>query len=531
MGAGVTDPRLSGGIVIEDFNADGYLDLMTSSWGVFDQLRYLQSRGDGTFIDKTVEAGLEGLTGGLNLIHTDYDNDGRPDVLVLRGGWLDKYGEYPNSLLRNRKDGVFEDVTEKAGLMTFHPTQTAAWGDYNNDGLLDLFVGNESQIQTHKCALYRNNGDGTFTNVAADVGLDHTGFVKAAIWGDYDNDGLIDLYLSQLFKPNVLFRNLGPTPVSDEKTAGTATAWQFEDVTKRAGVGPPNKSFPAWFFDYDNDGWLDLMVATFADFTASSVDTVVADLLDLPKDSERCRLYHNERDGTFSDVSEEMNVSRALLAMGANFGDIDNDGYLDMYFGTGQPAMTTLVPNIMLRNAGGMGFQDVSTSGGFGHVQKGHGIAFGDLDNDGDQDIYAVMGGAYSGDVYPNVLFENPGVEINHWVTLRFEGTVANRMAIGGRVRLQVEDANGRLREIHRVIGTGGSFGSSSLQLEVGLGAATRIVSLDVLWPGSGTQSHFEEVPMDTVLEVREGDPLLRRLEVSRFRLAKGSKQHSGHSE
>ncbi len=523
MKAGVADPKLSGGVVIEDFNTDGFLDLMTSSWGPSDQMRYFESKGDGTFVDRTVEVGLEGLTGGLNLIHSDFDNDGRPDVLVLRGAWLDKYGDYPNSLLRNREDGVFEDVTVQAGLLRFRPTQTAAWGDFDNDGYLDLFVGNESQRETYRCALYRNNGDGTFTDVAADVGLNHQGFVKAAVWGDYDNDGLLDLYLSKLFESNVLYRNLGSFVSGAVETGNKVKSWRFEDVTVEAGVGLPIKSFPAWFFDYDNDGWLDLLVATFADFTASSLETVVADYLDLPRESERCRLYHNEGNGTFSDVSREMNVDRALLVMGANFGDIDNDGYLDMYLGTGQPAMTTLIPNIMLRNAEGARFQDVTTSGGFGHLQKGHGIAFGDLDNDGDQDIYAVMGGAYSGDVYPNALFENPGIEGHHWITLQFEGREANRLAVGGRVRLTVEDAQAREREIHRVVGTGGSFGSSSLQLEVGLGEAARIVSLDVVWPGSGRRSHFDDVPMDTILRVREGEASFEVVNVPRIGLAKGS--------
>ncbi|MFY9825895.1 MAG: VCBS repeat-containing protein, partial [Thermoanaerobaculia bacterium] len=134
----------SGGSIVDDFDGDGLLDVMTSSSGLRDQLRFFHNNGDGTFTDRTAEAGLLGEVGGLNIIHADYDNDGHPDVLVLRGGWLFDQGEYPSSLLRNRGDGTFEDVTEKAGLLFFHPTQTAAWGDYDNDGWLDLYVGNES---------------------------------------------------------------------------------------------------------------------------------------------------------------------------------------------------------------------------------------------------------------------------------------------------------------------------------------------------------------------------------------------------
>ncbi|MCY3761901.1 MAG: VCBS repeat-containing protein, partial [Gemmatimonadetes bacterium] len=296
---------------------------------------------------------------------------------------------------------------------------------------------------------------------------------------------------------NVLYRNDGP---------GAGGSWSFSDVSASAGIAAPVRSFPTWFFDYDNDGWLDLMVGSFADFSSVGLDLVVSDYLDLPTEGARCRLYRNRGDGTFEDVSQRTGFDRVLLAMGANFGDIDNDGFLDAYFGTGEPALYTLVPNVMLRNDRGNRFQDVTTSGGFGSIQKGHGIAFGDLDNDGDQDIYANMGGAYSGDVYQNVLFENPGGG-NRWITLRLEGVGSNRSAIGARVRLVVEEEDGKLREIHRVVGTGGSFGSSSLQLEIGLGRAARIASLEVHWPATGERSLYELLPLDRIVRIREGDP------------------------
>src|SRR5260221_8566643 len=129
----------------------------------------------------------------------------------------------------------------------------------------------------------------------------------------------------------------------------------------------------------------------------------------LPYSSERPRLYHNNHDGTFSDVAKAAGLDHLLHAMGCNYGDLDNDGYLDFYLGTGDPSLGTLIPNRMFRNAQGRFFQDVTTSGGFGHLQKGHGVSFADFDNDGDQDIYTVIGGAYSGDHYRNVFFENPG--------------------------------------------------------------------------------------------------------------------------
>ena len=210
--------------------------------------------------------------------------------------------------------------------------------------------------------------------------------------------------------------------------------------------------------------------------------------------------------------------------MGANYGDLDNDGYLDFYLGTGQPNLETLVPNRMFRNADGKKFQEVTGSGGFGHLQKGHGIAFGDLDNDGDQDIFCVLGGAYSGDVYMNACFENPG-QGNHWLTVLLEGTRSNRGAIGARLRVEIETADGS-RVIHRTVGTGGSFGSSSLQQEIGLGRAVRVRTLSVTWPSGGVQS-FEGLELDRFVKIREGDSRVQVLERTKIQLR--AKKRMGH--
>ncbi len=193
--AGVNALGLSGGAVAEDFDGDGLIDIMCSSWHLKDQIRLFRNKGDGTFEDVTTAAGLEGLTGGLNLVHADYDNDGDFDVLVLRGAWRGPSGHWPNSLLRNDGKGRFTDVTEAAGLLSFHPSPTAAFADFDRDGDLDLFIGNESRGKdTHDSEFFRNEGDGTFKDITHEVGLEINRWVKAVSWGDIDNDGDPDLY-------------------------------------------------------------------------------------------------------------------------------------------------------------------------------------------------------------------------------------------------------------------------------------------------------------------------------------------------
>lgn len=503
---------LAGGVCMEDFDGDGQLDLMVSSWGLGDQLRLLRSLGDGRFEDVTEAAGLVGQVGGLNLIHADYDNDGDADVFVLRGGWFEQGGGIPNSLLQNDGAGRFTDVTEAAGLLSFHPTQTAAWGDYDGDGWLDLFVGNESgPKEDHPCELFRNNGDGTFTECARKLGVAHEGYVKGVAWGDFDNDDDPDLFVSCIDGDNVLYRNDGP--------AGPATQtgvrpWSFRDVAAGAGVTGPLRAFPTWFWDYDNDGWLDIFVSGFR---FGSAGWVAQDYLGLPNKGVLPKLYRNRGDGTFEDTTAAAGVEHVLLTMGCNFGDIDNDGWPDFYVATGEPDLAALYPNRMFRNAGDGSFQDVTASGGFGHLQKGHGVAFGDIDNDGDQDVYTVLGGAYEGDVFANALFENPG-HGRRWLTLRLVGVQSNRAGIGARITVRITEAGGE-RDVHALVGSGGSFGGNTLQQEIGLGDATAIRELVVHWPTSGTTQRFTDVGLDQVLVVREDSDELVPAQPTRFTL------------
>jgi hypothetical protein len=188
--------------------------------------------------------------------------------------------------------------------------------------------------------------------------------------------------------------------------------------------------------------------------------------------------------------------------MGANFGDIDNDGFLDMYLGTGNPSYAALVPSALLRNKGGTAFVDVTASTGTGELHKGHGVAFADLDNDGDEEIVFEVGGATPGDAHALRLFENPGHGAD-WITLKLVGTRTNRAAIGARIAVTVQGEGGT-RSIHRVVGSGGSFGASPLQQHIGLGRAAQKVDVEIWWPASDTRQRFTNVGKNQVVEVTE---------------------------
>jgi hypothetical protein len=516
---------LAGGSVVEDFDGDGYLDIMATSWALQGEVRYFHNNKDGTFTERSAEGGLHGLFNGLNAMQTDYNNDGHADVFITRGAWLGGSGRVPNSLLRNNGNGTFADVTEEAGLLSFHPTQTATWFDYNSDGWLDVFIGNESWAdEVHPCELFRNNGDGTFTECAGESGVAAIGYIKGVTSGDYNNDGRPDIYVSSRNSPNLLFRNDGPAGGH-----APASSWKFTEIARGARVDEPLRSFPAWFWDYDNDGWVDLMVAGYH---VRDVGDVLADYLGKPNGAEKARLYRNTGNGRFKDVTIASGLYKVLLAMGANFGDLDNDGWLDFYLGTGDPDLATVIPNRMFRNDGGKRFQDVTTSGGFGHIQKGHGVSFADLDNDGDQDVYIVMGGAYSGDNYRNALFLNPG-HGHRWITLKLEGRRSNRAAIGARIRVVVATAEGE-RSIYRTVGSGASFGASPLRQEVGLGDARAIRRVEIHWPVTRVTQTIEGLEMDAFYTIREDAPQAARVELKRLSFpseahARDSHHHHHH--
>ena len=502
---------LSGGAVADDFDGDGYLDFFVSTSDLAGQLRFFRNGGDGTFADRTEAANLNGLLGGLNLVQADYDNDGHLDLLVLRGAWFGEHGQHPNSLLRNAGDGTFFDATFATGLGQDHyPTQTAAWADYDLDGDLDLYIGNETtDTFVAPGQLFHNQGDGTFADVAPAAGVDQYAHAKAVVWGDYDGDRWPDLYVSNLGQPNRLYHNQGD---------GT-----FADVAPTLGVVSPRASFPTWFWDFDNDGHLDLFVAAYS----ATIADIAAAHLGHSVSVEQARLYRGDGQGGFADVSQDRHLAQPTKPMGANFGDLDHDGFLDFYLGTGDTDYAELMPNVLYWNQAGQRFVDVTFASGLGHLQKGHGVVFADLDHDGDVDIFEQMGGAYRGDGFADVLYENPGFG-HGWLAVEVVGVESNRSGIGTQLRVDVVEG-GQRRSLYRWVGSGGSFGGNPLRQYVGLGSAEKVAQLVVLWPKSGRKQVFAEVPVNAIIRVTEGREQLEILALPSFKFAVKQPKRAEH--
>ena len=483
----------AGGACMDDFDNDGLLDLVLTCWDATESMTYYKNRGDGTFENQTESAYLSNQLGGLYCCQVDFNNDGNLDLFVSRGAWL-PFPVRP-SLLKNLGGARFEDVTDKAGMSTGLNSNSAAWADYDNDGWADLFIPGEQQASR----LYRNRGDETFEEVAIAAGIDTSTlrWCKGATWTDFDNDGFPDLFLNFIGTSGRLYHN---------KQDGT-----FEDVSRAMGIIGPMAGFSCWSWDFDNDGWLDIFASSYD----RSVGGVIDGLIGRPNQHEASHLFRNQGGQRFAEVSGEAGLDMALAPMGSNFADFDNDGYLDFYLATGDPSLSTLIPNRMFKNVGGARFSEITASSGTGHLQKGHAVACGDWDRDGDVDLFVQTGGATFGDQYHSVLFDNPG-QGNQALFIRLHGTKSNRAAIGARIKAVVDD--GKDTTVRAVVSSGSSFGANTFEQTIGTGRANRVKRLEVHWPTSGIDQVFEDLASGQLVEITEGSSTPRLSPLRRIR-------------
>ncbi len=457
---------MDGAGLLEDFDNDGLLDLVTTSSDPAVPLAFYHNAADGTFEDRTEAVGLATQLGGIQLAQTDFNNDGRMDLFVSRGAWF--LLPIRQSLLRNEADGRFTDVTEEAGLGLPLNSICSRWGDFDNDGWIDVFVVCEKQPNV----LYRNRGNGTFEDVTIKAGLlqDPGLYCKGADWIDYDNDNYPDIFINNLAGDARLYHNEGD---------GT-----FRESTLAMGVDGPRDGFGCWAWDYDNDGWLDIFATSFN----STVGEVVQGLIEGPHDRRSNRLFRNAGGRHFENKTHDAGLDSAFSTMGCNFADFDNDGYLDFYLGTGAPDLGFLVPNRMFKNVAGRRFSEITASSGTGNLQKGHGVSCGDWDRDGDIDIFIQMGGTTPGDRYHNLLFQNPGQQ-NAWLNVKLVGKKSNRAAVGARIT--VVTAGPDSQTIRRHVSAGSSWGANPLEQHIGLGRADRVSASKSDGPRAGPRKFF----------------------------------------
>ncbi|MEQ8763430.1 MAG: FG-GAP-like repeat-containing protein [Planctomycetota bacterium] len=470
-----------------DFDGDGDLDL--AAVGNHHSNALYRNDGDGKFTDVAKEAGVAEPVDGWGCLFADYDNDGDEDLLIVRAGWQ---GEGKNSLYQNQGDGTFRDVSEASGIgKLVRSGLGAAWADFDLDGDLDLYVANgvgALEADGRINSLYRNEGDGTFEEIGAQAGVAHPGAAIGCAFGDYDLDGDPDLYIGQLGSPNVLFRNEGD---------GT-----FTEVTSQAGGQQPLRSYVPFFFDYDADGDLDIFATNFSTFESFVSYRINGSA---PTDLDRPALHRNNGDGTFTEVGRRAGLSMSFGSMAGNWGDIDNDGFPEIYLGNGGPPMERLEPNALLYNNGDGTFSEITRQTGTGHLGKGHGTSLADFDDDGDLDIYSPNGGYYIGDRWHNALYRNDGGNTRPSIVVECRGTKSNRDGVGAQVFVKVGD-----RRYLREVSGGAGFGSlSQRSVHCGLGdGATRVDRLEVYWPVTKQRQVFENVPANKYVVITEGDPV-----------------------
>ncbi|MBZ5667781.1 MAG: FG-GAP-like repeat-containing protein [Acidobacteriia bacterium] len=465
------------GTAVFDYDNDGWLDIaITSAYG---GATLYHNNGNGTFTDVSISSGLDTATNTFAVVAGDYNNDGFTDLYITRSGFYVGEGQ----LFRNNGDGTFTDVTKQAGLENvWGPAFTASWVDYDGDGLLDLFVANNLGALFERKTpnrLFHNNGNGTFTEATEEAGLKTIWPTIGGAWGDYDIDGHMDLFLSNGLGRSQLFHNNGD---------GT-----FTDVSEKAGVNEAGFGSPAFWWDYDNDGWMDI-----GQFIWSDHDDVIYTMRngEAPQRGQTMRVYHNNRDGTFTLVSRELGLTECWGTMSGNFGDFNNDGYLDLALGNGSPKLDRLDPMVVFENDGRK-FRNTSFAAGLPFTGKSHGVNMADLFGDGRLSILVAAGGAYPGDLLTTSVYCPKSLPGNY-LNVRLGGVKSNRSAIGARVSLE---AGGR-RQFREVSG-GSNFGCLPFEQHFGLADILKVDAVEIRWP-SGLRQRFEGLPVNKTLEFTE---------------------------
>lgn len=507
---------MGSGAAWADYDNDGWLDLFVVNQAgpltlSADEVRSSSARsalyrnnGDGTFTDVSASAGIDYRSHGMGAAWGDYDNDGWPDLVVS------SYGE--NELFRNNGDGTFERRSEQSGIGAYQGFWTGvSWGDFDRDGLLDLYVAgyvkysdlgkmppslqydveappslNPSVFAPQRNLLYRNNGDGTFTEMAYQAGVANPrGRSLAAAWVDLDDDGWPDLYVANDVSDNALFRNLGNG--------------LFEEVSLAARVADYRGAMGIAVGDWDGDGDVDLFITHWIAQENALYNNMRTQRLEL--DLPRSRTLQ------FMDEADRYGLGQIALdyvGWGTSFFDYDNDGNLDLFVVNGSTLQEDDDPRLLVgmrdqlfwnRNAE-EGFYDVSAVSGqyFATESVGRGAAFGDYDNDGDTDVFVVNNGGRA------VLLRNDGGNTNRWLKIRLEGRQSNRSAIGAKLRL-VAGPTVQIREV----GSQSSYLSqNSLIAHFGLGSRAQADTLEIVWP-SGLREILTNVAADQTLHLVEG--------------------------
>ena len=497
------------GVGLLDYDGDGYLDIYLVNGAAIPSLRkespeywnrLYRNNHDGTFTDVTERAGVAGAGYGMGIAVGDYDNDGRPDLFLAN--------VTGNQLFHNNGDGTFTDVTAKAGLAGAQMNGKkmwsvgAGWFDYNNDGLLDLFVVNYCVWEVNKdpycplksgeraychpklytslqSTLYRNNGDGTFTDVSKETGIaGHMGKGMSVSFADYDGDGFMDAFVANDTTPAFLFHNLGGK--------------KFEEVGVSAGIayapdGSTLSGMGSDFRDVNNDGRPDIW------YTAV--------------EHQSFPLLINSGHSDFDDLTQSSGLQATTEMSGWSNGiyDFDNDGAKDLFVARANvldnisdltPNRKFPEPNSIFRNLGNGKFQEVSATAGpdFQFPGAHRGAAFGDLDNDGRVDmVVSVLGGQVK-------LFHNTSETGNHWILLKLVGTKSNRMGIGAQIHIKTEDGRSQWNEVTTSVGY---TSSSDSRVHFGLGKNQHIKDVEIRWP-SGIQQTLHDLAVDRIVTIEE---------------------------